>query len=978
MKLKFDSTLDYQLEAIGAVVDIFEGQPLASPALSIMRGPSYVRGQKQLNEEEILCIGNDCVLGPEDILDNIRKVQEINDIEQSSQLAGMHFSVEMETGTGKTYVYLRTILELNKRYGFSKFVIVVPSIAIREGVKKSIDITRDHLEALYSTRIKSFVYSPTDYGNIRQFATDTGLQIMVVNIQAFQRDTNLMHREGDKLSRKPIEFFQATRPILILDEPQNMESEGARAALESFRPLCTLRYSATHKNPYNLLYKLDPIRAYDLRLVKRIEVDFPVESSENVTSDAYVKVESIDNRNGFKARLKINVQKEGGPARKTVTVTLNKDLYTLSAQRQEYRHGWQVQNISLEPGFEGVAFANGIFVPLHQEVGGFGEDLMRLQVRETVRRHLEKERRLKDKGIKVLSLFFIDRVANYRVYNPDGSHSLGKIGQWFEEAYTELTSESLYTGILPWKAAEVHGGYFSQDKSSKRLKDSTERGSKDDEDTYALIMRDKERLLSPDEPLRFIFSHSALREGWDNPNVFQICTLNESASTDRKRQEIGRGLRLPVNTDGERVRDEAVNILTVIANENYNDFVRKLQTEYEEDCGIVFGKVPAIAFAKLPNPIEDGNLGQEESRKLWEHLCKNGILGDDGIILDSFRPDHESFVLPMPEHLQSLEPLVIDAIKNYILKNRIGDSRIKRTLRYQKQVELSEDFRELWNRISRRTRYRVKFATDELVQEAARRIKAAPEIQPVTIIMERRLLEQSAAGLDAETILEQRSYQPEWGDSPLPDILAYLQDVTELTRATLVDILAASGRLGDFYTNPQAFMTLAAREITRVLHGMTLGGIHYEPIDEHWDMMRLEKDAENELKCFLSNLYEVKNVEKSLYDHIELQSEVERRFARDLDNNERVKLFVKLPRWFTVDTPIGTYNPDWAIVVTSEGDRGERLYLVRETKSTLDAALRRDSENQKILCGEKHFGAIGVDFKVATSVAEVVGQCFSK
>ena len=984
MKLKFNSDLDYQIAAVSAVTGLFEGQLPADPVFSVVRTKPKMRtthsDQHEMKaESELLCMPNTLVLGQEQILDNLHKIQIRNDIEKINALQGMNFSVEMETGTGKTYVYLRTIMELNKLYGFTKFVIVVPSIAIREGVKKSIDITRDHLEALYNTRINAFVYSPTAYGSIRQFATDASIQVMVVNIQAFQKDTNLMHRETDRLSGfKPIDFFQLTRPILILDEPQNMESEGARTALQSFQPLCTLRYSATHKNLYNQVYRLDPIKAYDLRLVKRIEVDFPVVDDNSITPDAYVKVDSIDNKNGFKAKLRINVQENTGPKRKPITVKLGDDLLAKSKDRAEYKSGWQVQNISLEPGFEGVTFNSGVFVPLGQELGGLVDDIMQLQVRETVRRHLEKEKRLQPKGIKVLSLFFIDRVANYRVYNPEGGYELGKIGKWFEEAFQELTAVERYRDILPWSASEVHDGYFAQDKKSKGYKDSTGRESKDDEDTFKLIMQDKERLLDPREPLRFIFSHSALREGWDNPNVFQICTLNESASTDKKRQEIGRGLRLPVNCDGERVHDEAVNVLTVVANENYNDFVRKLQTEYEEDCGISFGKLKPIAFARLEvgsdlgEQTEDGQwqLGQDESKKLWQFLQEQGILDEEGRITAMFRPDLAGFVLHLPEELKLFEAEIIDIINSYILQNRIPDARKRVQIHYNKHVEMSEDFRELWSRISKRTRYRVTFSTDELVKRAASALRDADKIKPLNIVMEQRVLNISQAGVEADSLINQEQHKVSQS-AVLPDILQYLQAQTELTRSTLAQILIDSSRLRDFYVNPQVFLNVASREINRVMRNMMLDGIQYEPIDSHWEMMRLEKDAEQELSRYLNNLYKIQNQDKCLYDQIEFDSEVEHRFARDLDNNEQIKLFMKLPVWFKVDTPVGSYNPDWAIVVTLQDFGQERLYLVRETKSTKDAEERRCRENQKISCGKKHFKAIDVDFKVATNIRDI-------
>jgi type III restriction enzyme len=494
---------------------------------------------------------------------------------------------------------------------------------------------KEHFHTLYDNApFDHFVYDSKRLGKVRQFATSNQIQIMVINIQSFQKDVadkdlsemteeelkklNVINRENDRMSgRRPIEFIQAASPVVIIDEPQSVDTtKKSRRAIGNLNPMATLRYSATHRNPYNLLYKLDPIKAYDLRLVKRIEVA-SIRSDDNF-NDAYVKLLKTDNKNGIKAQIEIHKEGPTGPKAAKLWVKQGDDLYRRSDDREAYRDGYIVQNIDCTPGSEYIEFNQGRFLKLGQEVGGLGDDIMKAQVYETVEQHLKKERALKGRGIKVLSLFFIDRVANYRIYNEDGTTSLGKIGQWFEEAYKELTAKPIYKGLIPFGVADVHNGYFSQDKQG-HAKD-TRGNTADDDDTYSLIMRDKERLLDPNVALRFIFSHSALREGWDNPNVFQICTLHETQSVERKRQEIGRGLRLPVNETGERVHDETINRLTVIANESYENFARKLQTEFEEDFGIKFGRVDKIAFAKLVRRAEDGaeiELGQDESAKIW-------------------------------------------------------------------------------------------------------------------------------------------------------------------------------------------------------------------------------------------------------------------------------------------------------------------------------------------------------------------------
>jgi len=980
MKLKFDPSLQYQQDAVNAVVGAFDGQPFVQTGAMAMQA-LQIGGLFQTE----LGLGNRLNIGDDEILANVQAIQEANEIEKVTALAGREFSVEMETGTGKTYVYLRTIFELNKTYGFKKFIIVVPSVAIREGVLKSIDVTKEHFHTLYdNVPFDHFVYDSKRLGKVRQFATSNQIQIMVINIQSFQKDVadkelsemtedelkklNVINRENDRMSgRRPIEFIQAASPIVIIDEPQSVDTtEKSRRAIANLNPMVTLRYSATHRNPYNLVYKLDPIKAYDLRLVKRIEVA-SIRSDDNF-NDAYVKLLKTDNKNGIKAQVEIHKEGASGPKATKLWVKQGDDLYVKSDERDAYRDGYIVQNIDCTPGAEYIEFNQGRFLELGQEVGGLGDDIMKAQVWETVEQHLRKERALKGKGIKVLSLFFIDKVANYRIYNEDGSTSLGKIGQWLEEAFKELTAKPIYKGLIPFDVAEVHNGYFSQDKQG-HAKD-TRGNTADDDDTYSLIMRDKERLLDPDVPLRFIFSHSALREGWDNPNVFQICTLNETQSVERKRQEIGRGLRLPVNAAGERVHDETVNRLTVIANESYEDFARTLQTEFEEDFGIKFGRVEKIAFAKLVRTDTDGTetaLGQDASVKLWGELVAKGYLNASGDILEKFDPKNPHFKLEVSEEFAALAPEIIDEVNRKLFKNRIVNAREERTLKFRKEVQLSPDFQALWEKIKHRTRYRVSFETADLIERALARIKQIEPIKAARVATTVVEVDITDAGVSADKQISTRVREAQQV-KVLPDILAFLQKETELTRHTLAEILKRSGRLAEFKINPQAFMAAVAKEMSRALHDLMLEGIKYEKVaGQHWEMSRIEQEAEEGIVRYLGNLYEVQNREKALFDAIVYDSEVERQFARDLDHNENVKLFVKLPSWFKIDTPIGTYNPDWAFVT----ERDEKLYFVRETKSTLDSEERRTKENQKIACGRRHFDSIGVDFSVVTSLAEV-------
>jgi type III restriction enzyme len=988
MKFKFNPSLPHHVEAIDAVVDLFEGQSVDdntdySTAFQVFdtelfaaasAGPVAALKSKE-NPLDLTMMGN-C----------LRKVQERNDLEPSKKLLSTnygdhngpvcpHFSIEMETGTGKTYVYLRTVFELHKKYGLSKFIVVVPSVAIREGTLKTIEMTRDHLRGLYdNVAFDSFVYDSKKLGRVRQFATSNQLQIMVINIDAFRgaKDTRIFNQERDQLSgNKPVDFISAVRPIVIIDEPQSVDNTlPAQRAIQTLSPLCTLRYSATHANLHNLIYKLDPVRAYDLRLVKRIEVSSVVED-ENFNEE-FLKVEKIDLKNGgstIRAKLKIHVDGPGGPKVKSVTVKRGDDL-AMKSDRAGYQEGWIVSTINAEPGFEYVEFANGRILQQGEELGGMSDEIQKRQVYETVERHLMKEKRLQAQKIKVLSLFFIDRVANYRDYDAAGNPVKGKFGRWFEEAFRELTAKPIYAGLIPFNAEDIHNGYFSQDK--KRFTD-TSGSTKADEDTYALIMRDKERLLDRNVPLRFIFSHSALREGWDNPNVFQICNLREMGTDTERRQTLGRGLRLSRNDDGEVVHDEHVNRLTVIANETFESYARGLQEDIERDTGIEFGKVKPDAFAKILKPAEPGqpdeerqSIGRESSQQIWKEVRENGYLTEKGEITSKFSPDEDHFVLDISDGFKPLRPAIVDVMRSFLFKDRIVNVRERRTLKYNKRVELTPGFKELWTRINKRTTYRVEFDTESLIEACAKAISEMPKIRPVQLSLQRTETNITEAGVVGKTLHD--SAQEVNGPSRLPDILAQLQRDTELTRSTLVEVLVKSDRLADFLVNPQAFITETSKQISRCLHNVVIDGIKYEKVvGLEYDVRLFE---EPEIEEYLSRLYEVQNQEKTLYDHVVYDSEVEKKFAEELDGREDVKLFVKLPGWFRVPTPVGSYNPDWAIVA----EKDERVYLVRETKSTTDTGKRRNSENQKIKCGRRHFEAIEVDFDDCTSVSEALAE----
>lgn len=983
---KFESDLRYQREAIDAAVDLFDGFPLANSTFSLSSA-----SESQLSLNELGGIANpqptDWDVYDKALLDNLRSVQDRGGLALSDALDGRHFTVEMETGTGKTYVYLRTLFELHQRYGFLKFVIVVPSVAIREGTIASIDLMRDHFHSLYQTNFDAVVYDSKDLTRVRQFATANSMQILILNIDAFRKDVeaegeegtknaNVINRAQDRLSgRRPIEFIQSCKPIVVIDEPQNMESDKASAAIDRLAPLCTLRYSATHKKLYNQIHRLGPIEAYDLQLVKRVEVA-SVLADENLNA-AYVELLKVDAPKA-RAQVRINVGSGSSGGQKNVWVKQGDDLAVKSDGRHEYADGYIVDDISFRPGDEYVEFSGGTLAEAGRAQGGFGDDLRRVQIRETIKQHLDRERALRRDGVdvKVLSLIFLDKVANYRVHDDTGE-SPGPFAIWFEEAYEELRAQPKYSILELPPAADVHDGYFSKDNKG-RIKD-TRGESQDDITTYDLIMKDKKRLLSKETPLRFIFSHSALREGWDNPNVFQICTLNDSRSQDRKRQEIGRGLRLPVDQNGDRVRDPHVNRLTVIANEAYEDFARALQTEYEEDTGRKFGIVERNAFSRLIRPMSHPTkpgerVGADGSAIVWEHLRESGIFDADGAVLEAFRPGEDDFELPVPENYEPLRDEISAIIEKYVTPIRIENARERRTVKYRKKVTLDPEFRQLWERISKRTRYRVALDTDKLVEDTVEVLKKADKITPPQITIRIADIRHSKGGLSPQEIATKRTEDTE-RPTVLPDILADLQNETDLTRKTLVRILTESQRLDDFITNPQAFLRLVSDTINRTMRRQVLTGLRYEEIaGSSWEMHRLEPEGGEEIERYISRLYEVQNADKTPFDHVEIDSEVERKFAKELDSNEDVKFYVKLPPWFRVDTPVGPYNPDWAIMFEGE----TRLYLVRETKSSLDPAERRPDENDKIDCAKKHFVAIGVDYEVVRSMDDLADQLASR
>lgn len=853
MKFKFESDLNYQLDAINAVIDLFKGQQMNNELLPFIAENAVIPNKMDLSDNQLL--------------DNLIDIQtNAENIQKSSQLEGNDFSIEMETGTGKTYVYLRTIMELNKNYGFKKFIIIVPSVAIREGVLKTLDITQDHFHQLYNIPYNFYEYDSSKLMRIGQFARNNNVEIMVMTLDSFNKDTNIMNQSNDKLfGQRPIDLVSNTRPILILDEPQNMESDKAKEAISRLKPLFKLRYSATHRKYYNLLYRLTPLDAYNNGLVKKIEVDSVVK--ENDFNSPYIRCLDIKaDSKGIKCQLEVNKKQKSGFKVGKITVKNNDDLFK-KTKAPEYED-LKITEISANHNY--VRFSNGLQLKLGEDSFGDRQELMRVQIQQTIQEHFLKQEILKSKGIKVLSLFFIDKVANYQEAD-------GFIRKTFEEEFEKIKVH--FDEFKDLNVEDVHKGYFSTKKSDS--------GMEKDKEAFDLIMRDKERLLSFTEPTQFIFSHSALKEGWDNPNVFNICTLNQTVSNIKKRQEIGRGVRLPVDQDGDRIKDSNYNVLTVIANESYAEYVKQLQTEYIEEYG------------------EDG-------------------------------------LPPQP-----------------------AERRMRKTIKLKKAFQLKPEFKELWDKISKKTRYSVDIHTDKLIEGCIE------EINKINVETIKIKIEKVSVSMDAEegiiTHFVGEGSEELVKDFSIPNIIERISSETNLTKNTIHQIISGIDNLDLIFTNPQDFMNSVTLIIKAKLKDLLVNGIQYIELDQWWQMELFDNIETYENKCF--------DVDKSIYDAIKWDSQGERTFARQLDKRKDVKLFIKLPDWFKIQTPIGGYNPDWAVVVEANDQHGhlkEKLYLVRETKFFRDMNDIRDEEKMKIRCAEKHFDVIGVDFKAINDVKNLI------
>ena len=1038
MKLKFKHQ-DFQTDAVNAVVDLFSGQESAHSTFSVDTGAHV-----QMSGMNEMGFGNGLVIDDNALLENMHTVQKRNNLPITDDAKTHQFSIEMETGTGKTYVYTKTIFELNRKYGLTKFIIVVPSVPIREGVYKSFEITKEHFGLQYdNVPYHYFIYNSSKLSHVRQFATANGIEIMIINIDAFRKAENIINQAHDKLNGETaMRFIQDTHPVVIIDEPQSVDNtDNAKKAIASLNPLFVLRYSATHREKINLLYRLTPVDAYQMGLVKQISV-----SSNQVAggfNQPYVKLLSVSNEKGFKAKIEIDVKnKDGVVARKTVQVKPGDDLYLVSGERDLYE-GYTIAGIDCTPDWEHIEFGNTEEVALGKAIGDIDEDIIkRAQIRRTIEAHLDKELRYTDKGIKVLSLFFIDKVEKYR--HEDGTP--GIYAKMFEECYLELIAKPKYAAIRESFSSDItklHNGYFSQDKKGK-LKD-TKGDTQADDDTYNTIMRDKEWLLSFECPLRFIFSHSALKEGWDNPNVFQVCTLIEQKSTFTCRQKVGRGLRLCVNQDGERVEDKNINILHVMANESFAEFADTLQREIEEDTGVKFGVLQLDLFSgmvyedvvteekqfdetsaqsvidcmvekglatadgvitqkakqilteqtdELPEELEGAKetiktlvekgdsiqasdiIGQtytetvtvektvtyDDAKELLEHFEKKGYITGSGKMKDTMKTALKTGTLDLPKKYEAARSRFESIISSADRKPVVRDASKDVVVRLNKRVMLSPEFNALWERIKQKTAYRVNIDTEELIENCVKDLQNMPTIPKARLISQTADIHIENAGVSH---VEREFRTTDIADSycELPDIITAISDVTLLTPTTVKEILVQSGRLKDFLNNPQSFLEKATEIIRNNRHTLAIEGISYIKLDGQEYFAQQIFDTEELIANLDRNAVKV---EHSVYDYIVYDSStVERPFAVALDNDPDVKMFFKIPDNFKIDTPIGNYNPDWAVFLNKNGE--EKLYFVIETKGSLNPYERKGKENLKIHCGKQHFKALdnGIELKEA-------------
>lgn len=991
MKLRFKHQ-KFQADAAKAVVDVFAGQPYLTPTYMMDRGTGIF--QTGINEERDYTGWSNQKIVPELsdrlILEHIQKIQHTNQIRPSSKLEGrFNLTIEMETGVGKTYTYIKTMYELNKHYGWSKFIIVVPSIAIREGVYKSFQMTQEHFAEEYGKKVRFFIYNSAQLTEIDRFASDNSINVMIINSQAFNakgKDARRIYMKLDEFrSRRPIDIIAKTNPILIIDEPQSVEGKQTKERLKEFQPLLTLRYSATHKSDsiYNMIYRLDAMEAYNKRLVKKIAVKGITESGSTAT-DSYLYLEGLNLSKGDPtATLQFEVKMASGtPKKKSRVVKIGDNLYDYSGGLEEYKNDFVVKQIDGRD--DSVEFLNGNKIYAGDVMGAVDEDqLRRIQIRETIWSHIQRERQLFYKGIKVLSLFFIDEVANYREYDAAGQPVNGKYARMFEEEYEDIVGnpqlsigEDDYIKYLnSIKASKTHAGYFSVDGKGKMINSKVGRKetTSDDVSAYELIMKNKELLLDRDpkkSPVRFIFSHSALREGWDNPNVFQICTLKQSSSDVRKRQEVGRGLRLCVNQDGERMDTNAlgndvhnVNVLTVIASESYDSFAKGLQTEMADTVADRPRAVTVDLFVDKVIKDDKGNerdINQDTASAIHHDMLDNGYIDHKGVLTDKYYEDKANGEIKVAEEVADFAASVIEIVDS-IYDARSMQPENARSNNVELQVDEEKlampEFKALWSKINAKSVYVVDFDTDELIKKSIASLDSKLLVSKISFWVESGAMVNIKS---KEELVSGASFKKEKSTSygvtitansnVKYDLIGKLVDETGLTRKAVLQGIQPFV-FDQFKDNPEEFIVKAAALINDEKATAIIEHITYDVLDEHYGM---DVFTDPTIKGKLG--VNAMKAKKHLYDHIVYDSSNERDFATDLDTHTEVAVYVKLPDGFYISTPVGHYNPDWAIAFY-EGNV-KHIYFVAETKGSMSSMQLRLIEESKIHCAREHFKAI--------------------
>lgn len=1020
--MKFNFIIQqYQTDAVDSVVGVFKGQPYSNPVnyrRDIGKGKAGVSYSQMsfadsMYEQQELALTddyddagfkNEIVALPDAVLlSNIREIQQNNNVKLSDKLVNnlgrCSLDVEMETGTGKTYVYIKTMYELNKHYGWSKFIVVVPSIAIREGVKKSFETTQDHFMEQYGKKVRFFVYNSSNLNQLDAFSSNSGINVMIINMQAFNtsmkeggrsKEARIIYDKRDEFgSRRPIDVIKANNPIVILDEPQKMGGDATQKALQNFNPLFCLNYSATHKEHHNLVYALDALDAYNQRLVKRIEVKgFQVKNFRG--TDKYLYLESIIVSPKYppRARIEFEVKYDKSINREMRILSVDDNLYELSKGMEQYR-GYRISEI--DPIVGSVTFTNGEVIRKGDVVGDISEkDMRRIQIRETIISHMEKEEELFNRGIKTLSLFFIDEVAKYRAYDEEGTELLGEYGQMFEEEYRDVVNDYITLFDTPYQkylksigVEDTHKGYFSIDKKGRAVNSSIKRGSdfSDDISAYDLILKNKERLLSFAEPTRFIFSHSALREGWDNPNVFQICTLKHSDSTTMKRQEVGRGLRLCVNQDGFRMDEQSlgkdlvhkVNKLTVVASESYKKFVTDLQRQIKEvlydrptkaSKEYFVGKT--VQVDGIPQKISD-----QQATAIYRYLLKNDYIDDNEHITDQYRADLDNNALaPLADELkpisEGIHKLIQSIFNDKILEDMIGNGNETTVPSNDLNENFArKEFQTLWNYINHKYAYTVDFDSIELIRKSIEQIDRelfVSQLQYTVSKSEQRDVMDVYMVRESNSFYEAKSSTTTLKHSETSqikyDLIGKIAEGTVLTRKTVAAILHGISpiKFSMFKYNPEEFITKVIRIIKEQKATMIVEHISYDQIEGTYDssIFTAEKHASFD-KAYRAE----KHIQDYVFTDGTAEKSVERKFAEELDGAKEVCVYAKLPKGFAIPTPVGSYSPDWAIAFY-EGTV-KHIYFIAETKGTMESLELRPIEKAKISCARKLFNEISTE-----------------